>query len=263
MNTVDLTPLDLLAAGGLVLVAVLISFIQGLGLERSLLWAACRTVVQLLAVGYVLQWIFKIKHPAAIACLTVIMVAVAGRAAVGRSDYTFPRAKLMAFVVLLVTGFAVSFVVTRGIIGLTPWYEPRYLIPLLGMILGNTLTGLSLGLHSFLHALKREREVVEMELSLGATAREAASEPMRRAVKQSMIPIINSMMVVGLVSLPGMMTGQILAGNDPLVAVKYQIVVMFMLAGSTALTGIGTCYLSYRCLFNDEHQLLSDQISKK
>ncbi|MCA9779445.1 MAG: ABC transporter permease, partial [Candidatus Eremiobacteraeota bacterium] len=104
---------------------------------------------------------------------------------------------------------------------------------------------------------------VEMELSLGATAREAASEPMRRAVKQSMIPIINSMMVVGLVSLPGMMTGQILAGNDPLVAVKYQIVVMFMLAGSTALTGIGTCYLSYRRLFNDEHQLLSDLISKK
>jgi UDP-glucose/iron transport system permease protein len=263
LSTVDLTWLDLAAGGGLVLVALVISLVQGLGLERSLLWATCRTVVQLVAVGYVLEWIFAVRHPLAIFGLCLVMVAVAGRAAVQRSSYSFPRAQFLAFLVLSTCGFSVSFVVTKGIIGLTPWYEPRYLIPLLGMILGNTLTGLSLGMHSFLNALKKERDVVEMELTLGATAREAAAEPMKAAVKQSMVPIINSMMVVGLVSLPGMMTGQILAGNDPLVAVKYQILVMFMLAASTALTGMGMSYVSYRSLFSKDHQLLFELIEKQ
>ena len=263
MSTVDLTYWDLAASACLVLIAVAVSFFQGLGLERSLIWAACRTVIQLLSVGYVLRWIFQVEHPVAVLALVLLMVTVAGRAAVQRSDYTFPGAKLLAFLVLLSTGLSISYVVTRDIIGLERWYEPRYLIPLLGMILGNTLTGISLGLHSLLHALKRERDVVEMELSLGASAREAVAEPMRRAVKQAMVPIINSMMVVGLVSLPGMMTGQILAGNDPLTAVKYQIVVMFMLAATTALTGIAMSYVTYRKLFNHNHQLLSELISKQ
>jgi len=125
------------------------------------------------------------------------------------------------------------------------------------MILGNSLTGLSLCLDQLLETVHERRAEVEMELALGATRWEAARGPLAASVRRGMIPTINAMMVVGIVSLPGMMTGQILAGADPAVAVRYQIVVMFMLTASTALGCIFIALLACRTLFNDRHQLVS------
>jgi len=153
--------------------------------------------------------------------------------------------------------------VTGVVIGVQPWYRPQYLIPLLGMILGNGLTGISLCLDSLLELFAERSDLVEMELAHGATAWEAARPHLSEAVRKGMIPIINAMTVVGIVSLPGMMTGQILAGADPLEAVKYQIVVMFMLAAATS----GGCMLialgSFRRLFNSRHQLLRERIIRR
>ena len=142
----------------------------------------------------------------------------------------------------------------------SPWYSPQYAIPLLGMILGNTLNGISLGLDRLGGELSAKRGQVETLLALGATRWEAARQPVQQAVRTGMIPLINSMMVVGIVSLPGMMTGQLLAGVSPLQAVKYQIVIMFLIASGTALGTVGVVLLSYRRLFGADHQFLYQRI---
>ena len=124
------------------------------------------------------------------------------------------------------------------------------------MVLGNTLNGISLGLERFLDSLSVRRKEVEMLLSLGATSWEAANELIRDALRTSMIPTLNSMLVMGVVSLPGMMTGQILAGISPGEAVRYQIIVVFILAAAAALGSILIVILTFRALFNSRHQLL-------
>ncbi|MFO7655278.1 MAG: iron export ABC transporter permease subunit FetB [Candidatus Krumholzibacteriia bacterium] len=262
-GAVPLSFLDLAVAATLVLVAGMVSVGLRLGLERRLAVASVRTVVQLLLIGYVLRFVFDQQTWYAVFALAAVMVVAASRAAVARSSRSFPGAIPHAFLTLTVVGLSTTLTVTTLVIGTEPWYQARYLIPLLGMVLGNGLTGISLCLDSLLESLSMRRPQVEMELAHGATRWEAARGPLRDAVRRGMIPIINSMMVVGLVSLPGMMTGQILAGESPLEAVKYQIVIMFLIAGATALGSIGVALLAYRRLFNERHQLRSDLIRRK
>ncbi len=261
-GAITLGVVDLVLASALVVVAGVVSVLFRLGLERRLVVAALRTVVQLTLLGYVLEWIFAIDHAAPLCAALGVMLTLAGRAAVQRSDRTFEGVTVRAIGTLTLTGLLTCFAVTELIIGVDPWYEAQYVLPILGMILGNSLTGISLCLDSLLGELDEQRALVEADLALGATRWEAAREPIAGAVRRGMIPIINSMTVVGLVSLPGMMTGQILAGADPMQAIAYQIVVMFMLAASTALGAIGVALLVYRALFNDRHQLVSGRITR-
>ena len=135
------------------------------------------------------------------------------------------------------------------------WYQPQYTIPMLGMILGNTLNGITLGLDSFLAAIVSKRDIIEARLCLGASRWEAALPEIREAIRVGMIPTINAMMIVGLVSLPGMMTGQLLSGTEPLQAVKYQIVIMFLIASATALGTVISILLAFLKLTTREHQL--------
>jgi putative ABC transport system permease protein len=149
-----------------------------------------------------------------------------------------------------------------GIIQVQPWYDPQYFIPLLGMVLGNTLTGISLGLDRFMESLVNQRQKIETLLALGATRWEATHEEVKAAIKTGMIPMINSMMVMGIVSLPGMMTGQILAGANPLDAVRYQIIIIFAIASATALGTLGVVLLAWQALLNSSHQLCLDRLTK-
>jgi putative ABC transport system permease protein len=263
LGAVHLTSVDLIIAAALVLVAGLVSLCLRLRLERRLALASVRTVVQLLLVGYALKAVFGLDSFPAVFGIALLMVFAASRAAVARPDRTFPGATWRAFLTLVVCGMLTTLVVTWLVIGVDPWYRPQYLVPILGLILGNGLTGISLCIDTLLESFSEKRAEVELELSLGATRWEAARSPLRAAVRRGMIPIINAMMVVGIVSLPGMMTGQILAGADPLQAVKYQMVVMFMIACATSLGCIGISLLVYRRLFNDHHQLLTGIIRKK
>jgi putative ABC transport system permease protein len=262
-GAIQLSALDLVVSAVLVLAAGAVSVALRLGMERRLAIAAARTVVQLLLVGYVLRFVFGLATVPAVLAMAAVMVTAASRAAVQRASRTFGGATLRAFLTLVVCGLLTTFTVTRLVIGVEPWWQPRYLIPLLGMVLGNGLTGISLCLDTLLESLSDRRAEVEMELALGATRWEAARGPLREAVRRGMIPIVNSMMVVGLVSLPGMMTGQILAGASPLEAVKYQIVIMFMVAGATSLGCIGMAMLVYRRLFNERHQLRAERIRRR
>jgi putative ABC transport system permease protein len=262
-GALQLTALDLTIAASLVLVAGLVSLALRLNLEKRLAWAAARTVVQLLLVGYVLKFVFAQNSLLAVLGMALLMIVAASRAAVQRSARSFAGASWRAFLTLTVCGILTTIVVTALVIGVDPWYRPRYLVPLLGMVLGNGLTGISLCLDHLLEVLAERKAEVEMELSHGATRWEAARGPLQAAVRRGMIPIINAMMVVGIVSLPGMMTGQILAGADPLEAVKYQVVVMFMLAGGTSLSCIALALLVYRRLFNARHQLRAELITRR
>ncbi|HKL22502.1 MAG TPA: ABC transporter permease, partial [Tichowtungia sp.] len=133
--------------------------------------------------------------------------------------------------------FAVAVLALTVVVGPEPWYAPRYAIPLLGMLLGNTMNGLSLSLNHLTLNVRQNRAVIETRLALGQTKTEAVDDIRRESVRTGLIPIVNSMAAAGLVSLPGMMTGQILAGNPPVDAVKYQILIMFLIAGGT---GFGT-----------------------
>jgi putative ABC transport system permease protein len=260
IGAIPLSAVDLAIAAALVIVAGVVSVLLRLRLERRLTLAAVRTVVQLLMIGYVLKWVFDIDNVPAILAVVLLMILAAGHAAVHRSSHTFPGVLLRAVGTLAVSGLITTVIVTGVIVGADPWYEPQYLIPLLGMVLGNGLTGISLTLDTLLDRLVEQRDEVEMHLALGATRWEAASDALAEAVRRGMIPIINAMMVVGIVSLPGMMTGQILAGADPLEAVKYQIVVMFMIAGGTSTGCIIIVLLAYRRLFTSHHQLDSKAI---
>ena len=250
-----ISPTALALSSLLVVTAGAVSLALRLSLERSLALAATRTIVQLLAVGAVLSWVFRLDDPRLLGLVMLLMIGAASFAAVGRASRTFKGALGGAFVTLVLTGSLTTFTVTGLIIGVDPWYRAQYVIPLLGMVLGNALTGISLCLDSFLESLDDGADEIEAALALGAHRWEAARGAFAKAVRRGMIPILNSMMVVGIVSLPGMMTGQILQGGDPSEAVKYQIVVMFMIAAATSLGCMLMAAIVYRRMFNERHQL--------
>lgn len=259
---VELTYVQVGAAALLVLVNGAISVLLRLGLERRLLVAAVRTTVQLLLVGLVLQWVFSLSRWYLVAALGLVMVVVAGVAAVRRTDRRYPGIWINSVLSVWLSSWVITAAALLGIVDVEPWYRPQYAIPLLGMILGNTLNGISLGLDRLGEELTARRIEVEGLLALGATRWEAAREPVRRAVRTGMVPIVNTMMVAGIVSLPGMMTGQLLAGVDPVEAVKYQVVIMFLIASGTALGTVGVVLLSYRQLFSPRHVFLHARLRK-
>ena len=227
-----------------------ISVLLRLGLERRLLVAAACTVVQLLLIGLVLEWVFRVSRWYVVLALMLAMTLIAGVAATQRARFRYPGIWLASIASVWASSWVMGSLALFVLVRVRPWYAPQYAIPLLGMILGNTLNGISLGLDRLGGELAGRRAQVEAALALGATRWEAAREPIQQAVRTGLIPILNSMMVVGIVSLPGMMTGQLLAGASPLQAVKYQIVIMFLIASGTALGTVSAVLLSYRRLFN-------------
>ncbi|MGJ5676033.1 MAG: ABC transporter permease [Nostochopsis sp.] len=238
-----------------IVVNIGLSFSLRLGLEQSLGVASVRMVIQLLLVGYILQWVFTLSNPILIILLALGMTIIAGVSSVNRTLRRFNGIYWNNFISLLSGSFLVTGIIVSGILRVQPWYEPQYLIPLLGMILGNALTGTSLSLDRFMEDLTNNRGEIEALLTLGATRWEASHQTVKEALRTGMTPTINSMMVMGLVSLPGMMTGQILAGANPSDAIRYQIVIIFAQAAGVAIATMGVVILAFLVLFNRDHQL--------
>ncbi len=261
-SVIHIDTIRLMLATFLVVIAGIVSLGFRLKMEKRLAIAAVRTVVQLMIIGVLLRTIFQLDNVWGILGLATLMTFIAGGAAVGRLSLQTDGLRKITFLTLFVCGLATTFFVTKIVVGVQPWYRPQYLIPILGMILGNSLTGLSLCMDSLMKSFVEHRHEIETELALGATSWEAARPAVRDAVRKGMVPIVNSMTVVGLVSIPGMMTGQILSGTDPYEAVKYQIVVMFMLAASVSLSSMGISSLMYRKFFNARHQLRDLPVKK-
>ncbi len=262
MEYLKLTYLQVGLAALLVIANGAISIWLRLGLEKSLLVATIRMVSQLLLLGLVLQWVFNLDRWYVVVLIVTVMTTIAGLTAASRNTRRYDGIRIDTILSVwvsswCVTGYALTFVVS----GISKWYEPQYLIPLLGMVLGNALNGISVGLGTFTETAWTKHNEIETLLSLGATRWEACEEPIRHALRTGMTPIINAMTIVGLVSLPGMMTGQMLSGTAPVEAVKYQIVIFFLIASATALGTTGAVLLSFRRLFNSDHQFMRWKLS--
>jgi putative ABC transport system permease protein len=247
-------------AAVLMLVNLSLSAWLRLGLTRNLLVASVRMVVQLLLVGLVLGYVFALDHPLPVVGIGLVMASLAGIAAVNRTRRRFPGIYFDSVLCVFAASYVVTGAALGGIIDVEPWYRAQYAIPLLGMVLGNILNGVSLALDRFMDGVVRDSGLIEADLALGASRWEAAHPLITASLHTGMIPTINSMMVMGIVSLPGMMTGQMLAGTPPASAVRYQIVIMFMIAAATALGAFGVVMSAFRALFNREHQLRRDRL---
>lgn len=262
MTTISLSPLDLAIAASLVLVDAALSIAFGLNLHGRVAIAAVRMTVQLIAIGFVLRFVFALQSPAATLAVVLVMLLVAGREVAAR-----PERKLKGYGTYIVgaTGVALA-TLTTSVLALTtairpqPWYEPRYALPLTGIILGTVLNSGSLALDSILSGVAAAKSEIEARLALGATFREATAPLVATAVRRGMLPMINQMSAAGIVTLPGIMTGQILAGLDPLEAVKYQILLMFLLAGASGLVAVSVALLAVGRLTDERQRLRLDRL---
>lgn len=262
MTAISLSPTDLAVAASLILLDAALSVLLRLQLHWQLLWATARMTVQLVAVGFILRFVFSIHHPAATLTVVLIMSAIAAREIAARPERKF---KGFTGLALSGTGVAVSTVVTVGLALLTairphPWYDPRYAVSLVGIVLGSVLNSGSLAFDTLMGSITRERNAVEAQLALGASFHNAAMPLLRQAIRRGLMPIINQMSAAGVITLPGIMTGQILAGLDPLEAVKYQILLMFLLSGGSGLSAAIIAYAALRRLTDGRDRLRLDRL---
>lgn len=231
---------DLILSVPLVLIAMALSWWQGLGLGRSLLVGAIRATVQLLLIGQVLVWLFGAQQWYLVLAVLLLMVATATQSATGRvktKGSRWPLRWLCGAAILLGSGLTMVYV-NLLVVHFDPWYDPRYMIPIFGMIVGNAMNGAALAADRIRSEFAVRRDEIETCLALGGSPAAASAAVVRQAITAAMIPTVNALAVVGIVSLPGMMTGQILAGADPTQAVNYQLMVSFMLASATAITAV-------------------------
>ena len=262
MTYVSLDIAHLALAATLILINGAVSWAFALGLERTLFINAVRMTVQLALIGFVLKWIFEQTSPLWTMALALIMVLVAGYEIVSRMSRR-PKgieAYLLGSGTLLVVGSFATVFAVAGLIGPDPWYQPRYVLPILGMVLGNAMTGIALTANTLLETAARERPAIEARLSLGADRFTAMGGTLRLSLKTGLMPILNAMAASGVVSLPGMMTGQILAGLDPIEATKYQIMIMFVIAGATALGVVIAGYATVLMITDARHRLRLDRL---
>ncbi|MGW8194991.1 MAG: ABC transporter permease [Desulforhopalus sp.] len=260
MEVIRLTPVDLALAASLLVVLSLLSLLLDLGLERKIIIFACRMTVQLLMIGLVLRFLFANGSLLLVMMLSIIMLLAAGREVWARQKRKIKgiRGYGISIVAMFVSSFSVAILALLVMIGVEPWYTPQYAIPLLGMLLGNTMTGISLALDRMTDQLHIRRGEVEQRLLLGQTCQEASRDIRKDCMRTGMMPIINSMAAAGLVSLPGMMTGQILGGTPPVEAVKYQLLIMFLIAGGTGFGVVCAIWMSRLLLFDKRHRLRLD-----
>ncbi len=263
MKVIPLSPPDLAVVSLLVIALAGLSAAMGLGVARRILVAASRTVVQLLLIGMVLKALFATAHVGLIAVVALVMLAAAGQEVIARQTrrYSGWWGYGLGTGAMFVSSFAVAIIALAVVIGPQPWYAPQYAIPLLGMLLGNTMNGVALGLERLTQGAWQGRSIIEQRLMLGYGRSEALHDVKREAMRLGMIPVINSMAAAGLVSLPGMMTGQILAGSAPMMAVKYQILIMFLITAGTGFGIVAAVSLGARRLFDERHRLRLDRLT--
>ncbi|KAL8140702.1 hypothetical protein V2J09_006723 [Rumex salicifolius] len=245
------------AALVVVLMAVALSYFQNLGLQREMIYSIFRAFVQLSVIGFVLQFIFNQKNLFWILLAYLFMVSVAGYTAGQRAKHV-PRGKLVAGVSILAGTSVTMFLLV--VLNVFP-FTPRYIIPVAGMMVGNAMTVTGVTMKRLRDDIKSQTNLVETSLALGATPRQAILGNVRRALVIALSPVLDNAKTVGLISLPGAMTGLIMGGASPLEAIQLQIVVMNMLVGASTVSSIMSTYLSWPNFFTPAYQLQSTVFS--
>jgi putative ABC transport system permease protein len=238
-------------------IAIALSAWQRLGLAWNLAVATFRTILQLLFVGYLLGLVFAVRQPAIVLVIAAVMLGIAALTARNRISKTLPNLLPIVggsiFVSTALTLAYVNLLVLRPV----PWYEPQYLIPLVGIVAGYVMNAAAIAGERLVSTLKSSQLEIETHLSLGATPQQATSHYRKEAIRAGLIPTINAMMVVGLVTLPGIFTGQVLGGINPIDAALYQMLIMFVLAFATLITTLLMLQGVDRLFFNKNAQLIN------
>lgn len=237
-----------------VVIPVVLSSYFKLGLEKDAIIATVRSIIQLLIVGYLLQFVFDKEH----IVYTLIMVAIM---IVAATQNARKKGKMIKGITWkLITTFIIIEILTQSILvgfHITP-PTAQYIIPLSGMVIGNSMVLAILFLNRFTSEIEANQDTIELILSLGGTPKQAIDTHLKQAIRASTIPTIESQKTIGLVQLPGMMSGQIIAGADPLQAVFFQLLVLFLMLTTAVVTSILLGYFSYPTLFNDRMQFLDE-----
>jgi len=221
---------------------------QRLGQVRSMAVATARLVVQMMLLAVVLRAIIAANHPGLVVAVALAMLAAAAHTVGSRQARGRWVIRIEAFGAMLVGATLVMAVTIRAALRVEPWYDAQTVIPMLGMILGNSVTAVALAAERFASDLKADRDLVELRLTLGATARQAATPALRSAVAS------------GIVAIPGMTTGQLLAGADVGEAIRYQILLYLAIAATVAISVLILLAIRLRRYFTASHQLRRESL---
>ncbi len=264
MTYVDIPLPRLAIAAALVGIAILISRRTRLDLERDLAWGALRAAVQLVAIGYVLVLLFAHESPAFVFGVLTVMLLVAAWTSARRVEKGPGTRTLLPYALAaIVSASAVALVpVFVLVVPPHPWFEARYLVPISGMMIANAMNVVAQVFERIFALASTERGEIELLLALGASPRQALQPQVRASMRGALIPTINGLLTVGLVALPGMMTGQIVSGTPPEQAVRYQLVIMYQLVAVAAVSGFLATFFARRLLFTRREQLIVMPASK-
>jgi putative ABC transport system permease protein len=256
-GVVDLQIWQMVAAYVFVLILLVIVRIRGIRRETEILLATFRMTIQLILTGYILVYLFERPNPIYTIVIIIAMEIFAINNIMKRIKQKLSADLKKAIAISMICGTTLSlFFFILIVVNVSPWYDPRYFIPIAGMLVGNSMTGISLGVTRLVDGMHTQRSIVEGALMLGATPKMASKQIVNNAFDSAILPTINSMVGMGIVFLPGMMTGQILSGTSPVTAIEYQIAIMLGILGSVALTVIIFVQLGYKTFFNKEDQLV-------
>jgi putative ABC transport system permease protein len=235
--------------------SVILSWLQNLGMGRAIAVASIRTTIQLSILGYLLVPCFQ--HPKWWASMLIvgIMGLIAAREATVRTKYAYSGLYGRVFLSISIPSSAVLIMALTCIVPVHPFWTPQYFIPLGGMLLNNCLNGISIGLSNFVTSVYENRNFVDHSLARGANRFEAVQPLVANAMQIGLMPTLNNMRVLGLVAIPGMMTGQILGGNPPEQAARYQMIIYFTICVSSSCGLLGALSLTREALIDDEHRL--------
>ena len=256
-NLISLDTLDLVLCLGMIGIAIALSLWQKLGLEKQLAYGAGRALMQLIAIGYILDIVFAIDDWWAVLAILAIMLTIASIVTRNRIDQKLKGLLPTVALSLVASSLLTLAYVMILIIQPDTWYEPQYLIPLAGMLFGNAMNSASLAGERLLNSINQNRLEIETHLCLGATPTQAISLYKKAAIRAGLIPILNNMVVMGLVSLPGMFTGQVLGGSDPLDAASYQILILFAIVLTNIIATVLVTQGIYKRFFNQNNQLVN------
>ena len=235
-----------------VILPIILSKTLNLGLEKDTIIAVIRSIIQLLIVGYILKFVFDSENMMYILLMVTIMIAAATQNARKKGTsikgITWKVTATLVVIEVLTQSILLGFNITPP--------TAQYIIPISGMVIGNAMVLSILFLNRFTSEVETHQDETELILSLGGTPKQAIHTQLITAIKASMIPTIESQKTIGLVQLPGMMSGQIIAGADPMQAVQFQLLILFLLLTTASVTSAMLGYLSYPSLFNQRMQLL-------
>jgi len=263
-QAIAITPVDLSLTALLVVMLAGCSWLLQLGIGKQLIVAGTRMVVQLLLVGLVLRWIFNVATLWLVVLWGVAMVAIAGYEVHARQSQRLgQRGYAIGSGAMALSSGIVAFLLLVVVVQPDPPWTPQYAIPLLGMLLGNTMNGIAIGMERLTTSMSQQKQVIEAQLLLGRSFDEAVLRLRREAMSAGLIPTINGMAIAGLVSLPGMMTGQILAGADPMTAVLYQILIWLGIAAGTGFGALAAVVWTAASLSDDRDRLRLDRLHAK